>query len=216
MKIYLFFIFLFYSTICHAQSINGSYRYKSEDLSESRTIIFSKNYFNEEFSSDLTLKIGTGIYSIRNNQLVLKYQEISNQDTSRYEISASDKSNSSSIIDLKVFDINGKPLIAIYGCRDNKNNPLNFIFTNNNGIGNMTVYNNSSIGYYTIDCVGYHRILIPIKKLMGKTANIIAYLKPQDKYYIEPHTVQYKILKITDKKLMLSEKNRIFIFEKIK
>lgn len=116
---------------------------------------------------------------------------------------------------MKVFDINGLALIGTYGCRDYKNNPLNFIFTNNNGLGNMMVYNNSSIGYFTIDCIGYYRISIPIKKLMGKTVNITAYLRPQTKNYIEPHIVHYKILKHTKEKLILMESKNTLIFEKI-
>ena len=108
------------------------------------------------------------------------------------------------------------PLVAIYGCRDNVNKPLNFVHTNNNGIGNITVYNNRLIGYFTIDCVGYHRILIPINKLMGKTVNIRAFLQSQNKYYVELQTVQYNILKITNEKLILSKNNRTLIFEKVK
>lgn len=212
------FLALTLCSSCSAQNISGTYRYKSDGLSENRSNTFSKNYFKEELIGDLTSKTGNGTYSIRNNQPFLRYQEIPNQDTSRYEISTSDKSNSSSIIDLKVFDINGMPLVAIYGCRDkdNVNKPLNFVHTNNNGIGNITVYNNRLIGYFTIDCVGYHRILIPINKLMSKTVNIRAFLQSQNKYYIEPQTVQYNILKITNEKLMLSQNNATLIFEKIK
>jgi hypothetical protein len=216
MKIYFFLTILLFSLVCQAQNITGSYRLKSGDLSENRTITFSKHSFNEQHIGDLTSKIGVGIYNIRNNLLILKYQEVSNQDTSKYEISTSNKSIHSSIIDLKVFDMDGLPLIGTYGLRDNKNNPLNFIFTNNNGMGNITIYNNNSIGYFTIDCIGYYRISIPIKKIMGKLVNITAYLRPQTKYYIEPHTVGYKILKHTNEKLVLIENKNTLILERIK
>lgn len=75
-KISILFLLLLFSMICHAQDITGSYRYKSSDLSESRTIIFSQNSFNEERVGDLTSKIGTGSYSIHNNELTLKYKEV--------------------------------------------------------------------------------------------------------------------------------------------
>lgn len=215
MKIYLFFILLFSSTICFAQTVIGTYRYKSDDFPQRRTITFTENSFKEEIGSDLTTKIGAGVYDIKNNQLILKYQIVSNQDTSTYEMSTSNKSNSSSIINLKVFDINGIPLVATYGCRDNKDNPLSLSYTDNNGTGNIIIYNNSSIGYFTIDCIGYYRISLPIKTIMGKITNIIAHLRPQTKSYIEPQTIKYKISEINTVKLVLRENNNTLIFEKI-
>ena len=216
MKIYLIFTLLCLSVICKGQNLSGSYRHKIGGGSGNRTITFSKNHFDEESNSDLTTSIGQGSYRIKNKQLVLTYEKVLNQDTSKFEINISDKPKGSSIIDLKILEKNGQSLVGMYGFRDIKNNPLSFSFTDKNGLGNITVYDNSAIGYFTIDCIGYHRISIPIKKIMGKIVSITAYLLPQTNYYVEPKLVTYKILEINNEKLILVNGKEKLVFEKIK
>ncbi|SFH14105.1 hypothetical protein [Pedobacter insulae] len=217
MKTYYFFLIaIFLSIICNAQSIDGSYRYKNEDFSASRTITFSKKHFREEIQGDVTVSIGAGTYRIKNNRLILKYQLFSDQDTSSYQISSADKPAGSAIVDVKVFDSSGTTMAANYGLRDVYNSPLSVIPTNNNGLGNMTIYNNNVVGYFTIDCIGYYRVSIPIKRLMNKTTSIIVYLRPQTKYYIEPHIVNYKIIEVKRERLVLLENSKILMFEKLK
>ncbi len=216
MKSYLLFIFLCYSAICNAQKLAGSYRYLHQDGSGSRIITFSDGYFNEKVQGDLNTAIGAGIYSIKNNQLLLKYQEVQNRDTSKYELSTSHLSGSTSNIRLKVSDEKGIPMAVTYGCRDTNNNLLNLVFTDAKGLGNIIVSNSKSIGYFTIECIGYHRILIPIKRLMNKSVVINAEMFPETNSYVFPQTVQYKIISITNDKLMLADKTDKIIFEKVK
>jgi hypothetical protein len=215
MKLYLFFILIFSTTLSYGQNLSGSYRYISADRSGSRTIVFSKQNFKETFASDLTTKVGIGSYSIKNGQLVLKYEEVADKDTSKYEIQFSDKSRRSATIELKVLDSNGVPMVANYGCRDKNNNPLNLVFTNDKGIGNMLIFNDSLIGYFTIDAMGYNRIYLPIKRLMGRNVSITAYLRPETTTYVEPQSVKYKILEMSNDKLVLKDGMDRLVFEKI-
>lgn len=168
MKIYFFLSILLLTSTCQAQSLSGSYRYKSEDFSGSRTITFSKNSFNEKTTNDMTLSIGNGTYTIKNNQLLLKYKKVSNQDTSRYEISTSRELKASTTIDLQTFDSEGIKMPAVYGFSDYQDKPISHTVTNSDGIGFMSIYNYKSIGYFNIGYIGYHQVSIPIKNIIKK------------------------------------------------
>ncbi len=197
--------------ICKAQKILGTYR---EIGKPEHAITFSKETFKEEFKDDLLTKKGYGSYYFKNNKLTLSYKDYPQQDTSRYELINLGTLNNVNL-DITIFDAALKPMWGIYGCRDLDNNILNIVGTDKEGRGNMTIFNNKNIGYFTIDCVGYYRISIPIKKIMGKAMAIKAYLKPQENYYIEPGTNVYQVVQSTSKQLILSKAGTTYTFEKI-
>lgn len=204
----------------NAQSILGTYKYANTDhLSGSRTITFFKDKtFNEEFSADMGARKGKGIFSIKEGFITLSYQKIIAQDSSQYKLELIATVNDNiSRINLKVLDAEtNNPLLAMYGCRDHKNEPIFMNFTDDKGVGNVSVYMNKALGYFTIDYIGYHRINIPVKKLMGKSINVTAWLKPQQISSIGKQIVKYKIQKIKATQLILEENGALVSFERIK
>ncbi|GAB1463484.1 hypothetical protein [Pedobacter sp.] len=209
--IYSTFLALILSVhICKSQEIAGTYL---ELNKPTHKITFEKGIFKEELVGDITTKKGFGNYYIKKNKLIFNYKNYPQQDTSHYELIELGTSPHSTL-DVAVFDSQLMPMWGMYGCRDSKENILNLVATDKEGKGNMTIFDNKSIGYFTIDCIGYHRIQIPIKRIMGKSVTIKAYLKPQKNYYIETGVKSYQILHFTNDKLVLIKDGLTINFEK--
>lgn len=205
------FVLIFSVNICKAQKIEGTYRQIDR---MTHTISFENGVFTEELGDDLIKKRGFGKYRLGKSKMIFNYQNYPQQDTSNYELVELGKSVHSAL-DISIFDSLLIPMWGMYGCRDSKNNVLNLVATDKEGKGNMNIFDNKCIGFFTIDCIGYHRIVIPMKRLMGKSVVIKAYLKPQRNYYIERGKITYQILQFTEKKLVLSKNGATIIFERI-
>jgi|GEM_PF-1533851 len=216
MKICLFLILILISTGIYAQQLRGTYRYTNDDHTESQTLTFLNNTFTIEINGDLIPKKGAGTFTMNNRYLLLKYLDDANADRSTYKISAGANAGESARVDITAFDSNGLPLQVQYGCRDDKDAPMFLTFSDKNGIGNMTIFPHRSIRYFVIDAIGYHRISIPIKRILGKMVNITAYLKLQTNYDIPPKTVNYKIIQCDEEKLILREGNKSLTFKRMK
>lgn len=214
MKLIFILLLIMTSYACKAQTLYGSYREKKMIGEPSHTISFNGTTFKEEISGDILKKMGFGSYTVKNNKLILNYKDYPKQDTSKYELIYLNQSPHSNI-DVSVFDLDTIPLIANYGCRDVRDLVINMVSTDKNGKGNMLVFDNKTVGYFVIDCVGYHRISIPINRLMHKSVAIKAYLKPQKNYYIDKMTKVFKIIKTKERELILTNGPTHYIFEKL-
>jgi hypothetical protein len=126
-------------------------------------INFNKGTFTEQSTGDLQTKLGYGNYTLKNDILTLIYRSYPNQDTSSYELEDLGASPNSNIA-LAVFNSERVPMFGVFGCRDLRNQILNMVITDKNGTGNMIIFNNHNISTFTIDNIGYYRIIIPIKK----------------------------------------------------
>lgn len=213
-KIFYIMFLLLLVSVCEAQNLQGSYQEKRFAGEGTRILIFNKGHFKELYTYDLQTKLGYGSFNFKNNDLILNYEQFPNQEASSYELVVL-RPSSNSNIELEIFDADSIPMYGVFGCRDLKNNALNIISTDKNGIGNMTILDNQNIGYFTIDYIGYHRISIPIKRLKHKQVKIKAYLKSQKNYYIEPSIETYKVVKKFNKQLILNKKGINYDFEKI-
>lgn len=214
MKLSYILMFLLLGYVCKAQTLYGTYREKQLIGESSHTITFNGATFKEEISGDLLKKLGFGTFSLKNNKLELNYKRYPNQDTSKFEITFLNQSPHANI-DISIFDLDTMSLIGNYGCRDVKNLAINMVSTDKNGKGNMQVFDNKTVGYFVIDCIGYHRISIPIEKLIHKSVLIKAYLRPQKNYYIEKTTKVYKIIKTNKRELILTNGITNYIFLKL-
>jgi hypothetical protein len=146
--------------------------------------------------------------------LVLDYKLYPNQDSSRYELTDFGKSPNLNI-ELSVYESDSTPIFAYFGFRDINNDVVSIIGTDKNGTGNITLFKTKNIGYFTVDAIGYHRISIPIKRLINKQTKIKAYLKPQVNIYKEVVIEIYKMVKFTNNQLILSRNGIIYTFEKL-
>ncbi|WAC41199.1 hypothetical protein [Pedobacter sp. SL55] len=208
-KAWLVLIFGIYT--CEAQELLGTYRAIGQPT---HIISFEKGVFKEEHGNDLTTKKGFGSYHLKKDKLIFIYRDYPQQDSSRYEL-IDQGPLAHSNLDIAIFDSQSVPMWGMYGCRDVENNILNLIGTDKNGKGNMTIFKNKNIGFFTIDRIGYHRILIPIKKIMGRSATLKAYLRPQENYYIEAGIKKYQILEFSSEKLVLTKDGTTYAFKKV-
>jgi len=214
MKLIFILLLIMTSYACKAQTLYGSYREKKMIGESTHTITFNGTTFKEEISGDILKKLGFGSYNLKDNKLVLNYKNYPEQDTSKYDIIYLNQSPHSNI-DISIFDLDTIPLIANYGNRDVRDLVINMVSTDKNGKGNLLVFDNKTVGYFVIDCIGYHRISIPINRLMYNSVAIKAYLSPQKNYYIDKTTKVFKIIKTNEKKLILNDGQTSYIFEKL-
>lgn len=214
MKLFVLVILCLKVSVGHTQNIQGTYQEKKTIGEGTLKITFNKGTFTEQSTGDMLTKLGYGNYTLKNGILTLRYRHYPKQDTSSYELEVLGPSPSS-IIELAIFDSERIPMFGVFGCRDFRNQVLNTVSTDKNGMGNITIFNNPNIGTFTIDNIGYHRITIPIKKLMHRRIKIKAYLKPQTNYYIEPSIKTYKVIKIKGNELILSKNDLNYNFEKV-
>ncbi|MGB4774856.1 MAG: hypothetical protein WBP45_06775 [Daejeonella sp.] len=203
-----------------AQVLNG--KYIQQQYSEYGNIFnFESNRFTDTTFLHMDNKIvGKGTYKFKNNQLILNYEHIPNQDSSRY-ILAKKKTKTRDIgqIFIKVYDAedNNKPLyFAFCGLKDNQDNLLVAFYSDTLGKANISIYNSKIFKTLSITCLGYNTVSIPVSQIMGTNTDLTVFLKFQTTQYLNKSKIVYTIEKLTLKELVLITKEKTRIrFKKI-
>ncbi len=205
--IFLYFLLILSPLFLHGQSHSLSGKYFYPFPGEGGIVLeFSEKTFNKNIQGHLTPIIGKGIYQIKSNKLLLKYQNVKNPDTSIVKIETKNiKPSDMGVLSIKVVDASSGKVFPFASCglRNNKEKLISVILTDTLGKANITLYNFDIIKIISIDLLGYDRIHIPTSQFKGKSVVITAFLKPQLANYIERKEEIYKIEKLDSKELIL-------------
>lgn len=189
---------LFFIVASASAQLKGSYVYSAGVDAGTRIFTFTDSNFTFKKTGHLTNVYGAGSFKMIDNGLNLYYHHITDKDSSVYKIDTESSYSKYTKISVKVFE----DKIAMNGCtiaiRDYDFNIILYTTTVNEGAANLSISKMENVQYLTVDFIGYNRVTIPYKKLIGNENNIYINLKPQ-KTIIEPARVDFfRVLKYNE------------------
>jgi len=189
----------------YAQEFSGTYRASKSDKNCSYVLNFDKNLFVDTLKAgDVVKTIGWGTFKKLKRQLVLTYDGIERYDTSTYVSSSKEgKVQKVAQISVTVTDETKNPIQANIGLYNAELKPLSLMTADKQGFAYAIVYENPQNFYFVIDFIGYSRVTIPTKYLIGKDTELTVTLKPTSQMENITKTVTYKIERTKDRSLRL-------------
>ena len=220
-KYIILFLGLIFSNYLKAQNLSGKYLYNNIPGEVSCTIEFSGKDFSSINSGDMGNTLGKGSYKLLGNKLIFSYKNISNPDSSLYQITAESKSKeNTTTLTINVYDYtsNNLPFPSAYCIlRDSNYHSIIAINTDDKGKANFSIGSSLNFSTLSITYIGYNNVDIPSKLFFGKNTNVKVQLKPQKNSYIKNNTTEtYTIEKISkDTLVLVSSENSRMVFKKI-
>jgi len=212
---YTLTVILFLTTGISFAQIKGTYVYSAGVDAGTRTLTFNGSGFKDQSTGHVSDKYGEGSFRIDNDHLYLNYFKLEDKDSSTYKINTSNELYGYTRIFVQAFD--GKtPMNGVQvALRDGEFNIVFAADSMSEGKTSLRVDKAEKIQYFTVDFIGYNRIIIPFSRFLQKRSDVFVDLKPQRTMIEPPRTEAYKVVKSDHNNLILiNSQGREFLFTK--
>jgi len=196
MKIYtvrLILFFLLAGSLAHAQTFSGRYRTGSNGGEDGYEFLTFKNKAFTEYHPgspfDMT---GKGTYAVRNNQLILTYEQLPERDSSAYAIKSSPNLSNRSSLVIKTYE-DGSPILGCWASINTAGQLSSLTTFDKSCAIDLTDKNDIKAIY--VSMINRYPVYIPVKDLAGKESEATVHLKHMNHQTIPAGKVSFRLLK---------------------
>ncbi|MGN7987926.1 hypothetical protein ACTJKC_11335 [Pedobacter sp. 22226] len=207
-------ILLLITGISFAQ-IKGTYIYSAGVDAGTRTLTFNGSGFTDRSTGHVSGKYGEGSFRMDNDHLYLNYFKLEDKDSSTYKINTGKELYGYTYIFVQAFD--GKiPMNGVQvALRDGEFNIVFAADSMSEGKTSLRVDQSQKIQYFTVDFIGYNRVIIPFSKFLQKRSDVFVDLKPQRTMIEPPRKEIYSVVKSDrDNLILINSQGAEFLFTK--